>query len=1218
MQESQFREWLEANGAQTKAGRDTRVHAVGTIEKKLGELGFAYRDLEEAWAANQFEDIREAISNFIADFDAGGDKFKVLMPASEAPRQRLAGWRAWLGQYGRFLSAEGTGTKDADRIRQYVLEHFIEPARARDEESVELVVREVNDALGLAEAWLNICQALRGSRFQQVADVPPPESFGPDMSSATRFRIGLDASRNWALSTLRARYGNPIKQTKKIAAFALSDGRQIALDLEPGAVRVWVEGDVEPGEGRGSIEAYVAHSPRHSNLPSRLNHQGAESRPVSRVVVFNAQGLLTMLDQYDAASRSFDAAALQQLKDRFLSAFPDFEKEGGFPVSKKFAEEEDSYKRDLIEAAHALVSELSNDPEKLGAELIKLMGGKRGLPSNLIHWMMFDGLTKRMARFPGEFEKAVAEIALADDPSDAIVGFNDKLWAKAFADPKSNPFGDSRTLPTTIAALTHPNDAIALRTDRFNRLSKALLGKSHFTYSPLSKDELETALGLARDLFVIMRDDWRWNPRDLWDVQGFIWVACGNQAPVPNSLDDTPVWFVTARYGEEDGLDRFIDRSEWSLISDTGSFNNQRVRDMRVGDVIVARDFFHQTHNLPFDANGKRVTVFRIRAIGRIREESDDGLRVGVDWDPVEPPRSWFFYTFTDPVWRLKSPGENAYADCLRRFILDGEEQDIAWFLSEPFWKERLFGKDDADVTDAIPPTNLILYGPPGTGKTYRTAIEAVRLCDGSAPYDESDAGRRALMTRYRELIDARRIEFVTFHQNFSYEDFVEGLRPETRDDGAGAGFRLKPIDGIFKRISDKAAKAVVKSGGLSLEGRKFFKLSLGQANDHRDDWVYDEAIEEGYALLGFANVDLSDPKFANRDAIFETMKNEFPDRSITPQMGVVKSPDRFRNQIEVGDIVIVSKGLNAFRAVGLVEGGYEYAPHANGQYCHRRKVRWLWDEPDGMAVGELSPDKRFSLDTIYELPKGRLNLALLDQLINAAGDEEAGEVLPHVLIIDEINRANVSKVLGELITLLEPDKRLGMANALTVRLPYSRAEFGVPANLHIVGTMNSADRSIALLDTALRRRFQFREMAPDYSVAAFQDAEQTTGLPLTSFLQAINRRIEYLVDRDHRIGHAFFLGCESKDAVDRVMRDKVIPLLQEYFFEDWDRLAAVLGERGTARNFLECEEIEDPMGEGGAPIRSWRVRDRFNEDAYSRCAGLQGSGGAEDSETVA
>jgi 5-methylcytosine-specific restriction protein B len=507
--------------------------------------------------------------------------------------------------------------------------------------------------------------------------------------------------------------------------------------------------------------------------------------------------------------------------------------------------------------------------------------------------------------------------------------------------------------------------------------------------------------------------------------------------------------------------------------------------------------------------------------------------------------------------------------------------------------------KAQAEVMKQMPdPTNLILYGPPGTGKTYRTAREAVRLCGEAIPAD-----RAQLMARYEELRAEGRIEFVTFHQNFSYEDFVEGLRPET---GEGAGFSLQPHDGVFaKLVKDCLTKRRDSKEAIKLQGRSFFKMSLGEAGKSEWNWVFEQALEEGYIYLGFGNIDWTDERYADKSEILKACEHHRGElgmftqqASLSLQSGPVKGPDAFRNKLKTGDIVIVSKGLQKFRAVGLVTGGYEYAPTPSGHYCHRRKVQWLWSDPDGIDVHQIA-DKQFSIESIYQLYPEKLKLPALQQLVNTEqdSDHEIGEIRPHVLVIDEINRANVSKVFGELITLIEPDKRLGMANALEVRLPYSKRLFGVPANLHIIGTMNTADRSIALLDTALRRRFRFEEIAPDPMLLG----ENVGGVDLRAVLGAINDRIEYLIDRDHRIGHAFFIDCATRADIDAAMRDKVIPLLQEYFFDDWGRIAAVVGE-----GFLKKSTLKPPPGlkEHGGNKSSWQVLWPFHPDAYAMLLG--------------
>lgn len=504
----------------------------------------------------------------------------------------------------------------------------------------------------------------------------------------------------------------------------------------------------------------------------------------------------------------------------------------------------------------------------------------------------------------------------------------------------------------------------------------------------------------------------------------------------------------------------------------------------------------------------------------------------------------------------------------------------------------------------SMPPENLILYGPPGTGKTYRTALEAVRICLGQAVADELSAPdcRAELMQRYRELVSNGRIDFVTFHQSMSYEEFVEGLRPSTgeeADTSADTGFRLEPVSGVFKRISERAEKGSPTSQqahDISLEGRQVFKMSVGRANVAAEEYLFEEAISEGHTLLGWEDIDFSDDRFSDIEEILEACRTQGElEGEATLQSGQVSRLDVFRNQLEIGDIIVVTKGNRLFRAIGEVTGEYQYRQRHNRQYCHRRSVRWLWVDREGVPVSEIY-DSNFTMKSIYPLDRGRLDTIALESYMNSGGEPVHREARPHVLIIDEINRANISKVFGELITLLEPDKRLGAENEIRLTLPYSKKKFGVPSNLHIIGTMNTADRSIALLDTALRRRFAFKELMPDPSVLS----DNVEGINLRKLLRTLNERIEYLFDREHQIGHAYFTGCTSHGDVEAVMRDRVIPLLAEYFYEDWAKVAAVLGDSASgASRFLEARTITPPSGlavdEFSEGKWRWIVKDQFD-----------------------
>ena len=247
---------------------------------------------------------------------------------------------------------------------------------------------------------------------------------------------------------------------------------------------------------------------------------------------------------------------------------------------------------------------------------------------------------------------------------------------------------------------------------------------------------------------------------------------------------------------------------------------------------------------------------------------------------------------------------------------------------------------------------------------------------------------------------------------------------------------------------------------------------------------------------------------------------------------------------------------------------------------------------------------------SICLLEQKEIDKEKLLEYMNNSG--KASGTQPHVLIIDEINRANISKVMGELITLLEEDKREGAENEVSVTLPYSGERFTLPANLHILGTMNTADRSIALIDTALRRRFQFEELMPNPNLLK----EEVDGIKLHEVLKAINDRLEYLIDRDHLIGHAWLMQAATKADIDRIMRHKIIPLIAEYFYNDWRKVRAVLG--GT-NEFVQREKLPKLSGLEEADAEEdryhWTLnKEEFLLEAYSHLIeGMQSGGGNED-----
>ncbi|CAN4280788.1 AAA family ATPase [Pseudoxanthomonas sp. LjRoot125] len=447
-------------------------------------------------------------------------------------------------------------------------------------------------------------------------------------------------------------------------------------------------------------------------------------------------------------------------------------------------------------------------------------------------------------------------------------------------------------------------------------------------------------------------------------------------------------------------------------------------------------------------------------------------------------------------------------------------------------------------------PLNQILYGPPGTGKTFATIDKALAIL--VPDFAREHAGNRAaLKARYDELVAEHRIRFVTFHQSFSYEDFVEGLRADS--EGGTLQYRVEP--GVFRSICDDARGSAQVASDIGVrEDARIWKISIDGTVVPSQTRNY--CFANGEARIGWSAVgDLKSEHLVEGAAYASLGTN---DRS---------SLRDFSQEIEPGDVLLCIGSEDQFQAVGVVQGGYEYqaAPPVGVRpdYVNVLPVHWLAKDLS-LDIRPINGGRKFTLKTVYEL--GRFGWPELADYLEASAVKLDGAApvqqpkgLPHVLIIDEINRGNISRVFGELITLIEPSKRKGTSEALEVVLPYSKKKFSVPNNVYLVGTMNTADRSLAGLDIALRRRFKFEEMPPQPKALASRNID---GIDLQVLLTTMNRRIEVLLGRDYLLGHAYFLEIQDLAGLADVFRRQVLPLLQEYFFEDWQRIAWVLNDQ--------------------------------------------------------
>lgn len=496
--------------------------------------------------------------------------------------------------------------------------------------------------------------------------------------------------------------------------------------------------------------------------------------------------------------------------------------------------------------------------------------------------------------------------------------------------------------------------------------------------------------------------------------------------------------------------------------------------------------------------------------------------------------------------------------------------------------KENQMQNNSNTQAQNVIPLNQILYGPPGTGKTYETINKALEILAEFKQIDSIPQTRQEQNAIFKQFKKQGQIAFITFHQSFAYEEFVEGIKPVVDDSSQNMTYKVK--NGIFKEICERAFKNYEDS-----------KKELEQLQNER----YTESLIESFISYVDENIGNDENLSLNYKDwyITKVYDNTSPYKiyGTDERWFLLKKPEK--NTQRFISIAVLLKYYDDF--LKEKENLKIPSPQTN-KYPNNSHSN------NDLYIAVFQKLKEFE-DTEYKKQDSK--------------PMEKVPLKPYILIIDEINRGNISKILGELITLIEPSKRIGNDEELRVTLPYSQETFGVPSNLYIIGTMNTADRSIALLDTALRRRFEFSEMMPDceelnkiflvkqiiseeedrlkgkwkenltpeeyrYDNVNVKDIGYGEASEfLVKLLKTINHRIEFLLDREHTIGHAFFFekaepfcnegGCWyelSINDLQAIFVKKIIPLLQEYFYEDYAKIDAVLNGNGM----VESKSMQD------------------------------------------
>lgn len=597
-------------------------------------------------------------------------------------------------------------------------------------------------------------------------------------------------------------------------------------------------------------------------------------------------------------------------------------------------------------------------------------------------------------------------------------------------------------------------------------------------YSLKSNNNLNQQKSRKFWLYAAGEKSYKWNDFYKESIIALGWDNLGN---LKNYHSQDEIAQELQKYSSKDSYPKNDSKANWEFANkmDIGDivYVKQGLEPILLGRGIIESDYIYD------DTRNEYKSIRKVRW-------THNGI-YNVDFNELDI-KQWNQKTLTDI-------SENKYKDFCKKI-------------------EKIFNnnaKEDKNMNSQ--PLNQILYGPPGTGKTYNTVIKAMEIINNKK-YDSVDYEQyKDLKKQFDNLKQQGQIEFVTFHQSYSYEEFVEGIKPYIPEWGnVEENNRFIGQDGIFKRIAKDAL---------------YSSLTLNNNNNNDSEFFYRiiEKFKEEYPI----------------GSILQTQENNnFEIVSYTETSIRIQPVTEKRSKLSISyqpleEMYLLNKKNKISTRKELEIAMNDRYKGLSSYYLPILKII----EDFKLDDKNIKQGKEFKEKLIKEFYQNKMVL-------------KKNNEIRYVLVIDEINRGDVSKIFGELITLIEEDKRIGKEHQMTVTLPYSRETFGVPKNLYIIGTMNTADRSIALLDTALRRRFDFEEMMPKSELLRGKDIE---GVDLEQLLTQINDRIKNEYDRDHQIGHSYLMSVKDKEDLERAYKNRILPLLNEYFYNDINTVAKIL-----------------------------------------------------------